>query len=67
MLGETLSRVDVTVASLLAPLCRPPEHVLRWPKETDMPSELVDFTREFEDRPTSGFVRRMYRDHRRAA
>jgi glutathione S-transferase len=67
LLGETLSRVDVTVASLLAPLCRPPEHVLRWPKDTEMPSELVDFIREFEDRPTSGFVRRMYRDHRRAA
>jgi glutathione S-transferase len=62
LLGDALSRADVTVAALLAPLCRPPEHMLRWP-ETNPPA-LDAFVSEFEDRPTWAFVRRMYREHR---
>jgi glutathione S-transferase len=62
--GDALTRADVTVASLLAPMCRPPEHLLRWPAE--MPPELGTFLAEFEGRPTWEFVRRMYREHRTA-
>ena len=64
LLGDTLSRADVTVASLLAPLCQPPEHPLRWPSDT--PPEHATFVAEFRDRPTWAHVRRLYRDHRRA-
>lgn len=63
LLGATLSRVDVAVASLLAPLCCPPEHRLRWPSE--FPPEHNAFVDEFRGRPTWDFVMRMYRDHRR--
>ncbi len=62
LLGDAPTRADITVASLLAPLCRPPEHRLKWP--TTMPGELAEFVREFEGRPTSEHVLRMYREHR---
>ncbi len=62
LMGDTLSRADVTVASLLAPLTCPPEHLLRWP--ASFPEELGAFVDEFRDRPTWEFVRRMYREHR---
>lgn len=61
--GDTPSRADVTVAALLAPLCRPTEHILRWPAR--LPDELTAFIREFEGRPTWNHVLRMYREHRR--
>ena len=65
LLGDTLSRADITVASLLAPLCTPPEHVLRWP--AFVPPEHAVFVDEFRGRPTWDFVLRMYREHRRTA
>ncbi|MCA9600652.1 MAG: glutathione S-transferase [Polyangiales bacterium] len=55
-------RADFAVAALLAPLCTPSEHVLRWPA---FPEEALPFVAEFRDRPTWNFVRRMYREHRR--
>lgn len=63
LMGDTLSRVDVTVASLLAPLCCPPQHLMRWP--STFPPEHNAFVDEFRGRPTWDFVLRMYRDHRR--
>jgi glutathione S-transferase len=62
LLGDTLSRADVTVAALLAPLCTPAEHFLRWPAE--VPPEHAKFVDEFRGRPTWDFVLRMYREHR---
>jgi glutathione S-transferase len=62
--GDAPGRTDVTVAALLAPMCRPKEHVLRWPAE--LPAPLAAFIREFEGGPTWNHVLRMYRDHRRA-
>lgn len=62
LLGDTLSRADVTVAALLAPLCTPPEHFLRWPAE--VPPEHTAFVDELRGRPTWDFVLRMYREHR---
>jgi glutathione S-transferase len=62
LFGDQLTRADVAVASLLAPLCRPPEHPLRWPPDN---ANLLGFVRQFEGRPTWQFVRRMYREHRK--
>jgi glutathione S-transferase len=62
LLGPTVSRLDRSVSALLAPLVRPPEHLLDWPA---FPAELVPFVREFENRPTWSHVLRMYREHRR--
>ena len=63
ILGDTLSRADVTVASLLALMCRPLDHPFQFP--TAAPPELARFVAEFEGRPTWDFVRRMYTEHRR--
>lgn len=60
---EGPTRVDVTVAALLAPLCAPPEHLIAWP---ELDASMRTFQSEFEGRPTWDFVLRMYREHRRA-
>ena len=60
--GDTPNRSDITVAALLAPLCRVPEHRVKWPA---MPSELADFEASLRGRPTWNHVLRMYRDHRK--
>ncbi len=59
--GDRLSRLDIAVAALLAPLCRPPEHVVHWP---ELPAALAEFAREFAGRPTWAHVLEMYRRHR---
>ena len=64
LLGDRLTRADITVASLLAPVCRPPEHLLRWP---EMPEHTLGFVREFEARPTYQHVLKLYREHRQSA
>jgi glutathione S-transferase len=45
LLGDRLTRADITVGALLAPVCRPPEHLLRWP---ELPERTLAFVREFE-------------------
>jgi glutathione S-transferase len=62
--GEAPNRIDITVASLLAPLCRVPEHRVQWPP---MPAELASFEARLRGRPTWNHVQRMYRDHREPA
>jgi len=59
--GAAPDRSDITLAALLAPLCRAPEHRVNWPA---MPSELSDFEASLSGRPTWNHVLRMYRDHR---
>ncbi|HKO46660.1 MAG TPA: glutathione S-transferase family protein [Polyangiaceae bacterium] len=59
--GARPNRLDITVAALLAPLCRPPEHLVHWP---ELPAGLAEFALEFADRPTWLHVREMYRRHR---
>jgi glutathione S-transferase len=61
LLGEVPTRADITVAALLSPLVRPPEHPMQWP---DYPQELVDLAASLEGRRTIEFVRHMYREHR---
>jgi glutathione S-transferase len=59
--GDAPGRTDVTLAALLAPACRPPEHRMRWPEP---PPELAEFLEPFEGGPTWNHVRHMYRAHR---
>ena len=62
--GDTPNRVDITVAALLAPVCRVPQHRVKWPA---MPAELADFEASLRGRPTWNHVLHMYRDHRKPA
>ena len=62
--GDAPNRVDITVASLLAPVCRVPQHCVKWPP---MPAELAGFEAPLRGRPTWNHVLRMYRDHRKPA
>ncbi len=64
LMGDHITRADVTVASLLAPLCCPPEHVARWPAA--MPAEIEAFQNEFRGHPTWNFVLRLYHQQRRS-
>jgi glutathione S-transferase len=59
--GVAPDRTDITLAALLAPVCRVPEHRVRWPA---MPPELARFEAALRDRPTWNHVLRMYREHR---
>jgi glutathione S-transferase len=61
--GDTPTRLDVTVAALLAPTCQPAEHTVSWP--SIRPPVLDAFVRELQGRPTWDFVLRMYREQRR--
>jgi glutathione S-transferase len=63
--GGKLSRVDITVAALLAPLVQPNEHPFEWPKE-EPPPELSSLRKLLERRPTWNHVARIYAEHRRA-
>lgn len=60
--GESPSRLDITAAALLAPVCRVPEHRMKWP---EMPAELREFEARLSGRPTWEHVLRMYREHRK--
>jgi glutathione S-transferase len=58
---DTPNRLDITLAALLAPVCRVPAHRVKWP---EMPTELEDFEASLQGRPTWNHVLRMYREHR---
>ena len=62
--GDAPNRVDITVAALLAPVCRVSEHRVKWPP---MPAELAAFEVHLRGRPTWNHVLHMYRDHRSPA
>ena len=60
--GDVPNRADITLAALLAPVCRVPEHRVKWPA---MPSELADLEASLSGRPTWNHVLQMYRDYRK--
>ena len=62
IIGNQLSRVDITAASLLAPLCWPREHSFQWPALVLEP--LAGFRKEWEAHPSFQWVLRTYREHR---
>ena len=59
LVGDRFSRVDVTVASLLAPFARPKE---RYPEAT--PDALAADVGRWSDRPVMRWVNTQYRAHR---
>lgn len=61
--GDQPSRLDITVAALLGPLCQPKEHHVRWPST---PPELQPFEDQLKVKQTWQHTLRMYRDHRRS-
>lgn len=60
--GQQPSRSDITLAALMAPVCRPPEHRMKWPA---VPVELAELEASLKNRPTWNHVLRMYREHRK--
>lgn len=68
LLGDQLSRVDITAAALLAPLFAPPEHPCRrWAGVRPALPGLDRWAAAFDRSPVADFVRRLYREHRAAA
>ncbi len=55
------TRLDITVAALLAPLCMPPEHPVPWPP---LPERVAGFVDELKDSVPFTHTLRMYRGHR---
>ncbi len=62
LVGDRFSRADLTAASLLAPIALPPEHPTYGRLELP-PRARADLAR-WSDRPTTGWVREIYRTHR---
>jgi glutathione S-transferase len=62
LIGDTLTRVDISVASLLAPLVNAPEHPTY--ANLQVPPRLALDLAEWQSRPISQFVTRMYKRHR---
>jgi len=61
-LGDKLSRVDVTLAALLAPLVQPKEHPFEWPAERH--PKLDELALAYRGRPAWEHAVRIYREHR---
>lgn len=60
--GDTFSRVDLSVASLLAPLVKVPEHPTYGVLQ--VPPRIAQDLAQWQSRPVSQFVVRMYSQHR---
>lgn len=60
LVGDAFTRADLAAAALLAPLWMPPQYGVPWPDE--LPPELQPAVLALRER--SGFVARMYQDHR---
>jgi glutathione S-transferase len=63
LVGDGFTVADLTAASLLFPLVRPPEAGEAVPRG-EMPEPLVQFGAEQEGRPAFEWVQEMYRRHR---
>jgi len=59
--GERPSRLDFTLAALLAPACQPPEHVVPWPES---PPPIAELESELSQRRCHAHVRHLYREYR---
>jgi len=70
LLGDTLSYVDITFASLGALAVLPEDYgggalATRFPPAETLPAAWRDEVREFRDRPAGQFILRLYREERR--
>lgn len=57
------TRLDLTVAALLAPMCTPPEHPFRWPTRP-APPQIEAIRMRHAAGPTLQRVARLYAEHR---
>lgn len=64
LVGDQLSRVDITAAALLAPIVAPTEHACRWDEVRAAVPGWAAWTARFDGSPVSAWVRRLYRDQR---
>ena len=64
LVGDSLSRADIMVASLLSVGVLPDEHTSDWPDVTH--PELIEFREKYTDSPAFSWVRHMYATHRHA-
>jgi glutathione S-transferase len=64
--GDRFSAADLTFAALAGPAVRPDGHPVRFPDPDRFPPAVVELMRETQERPAGAFVRRLYREHRRA-
>jgi glutathione S-transferase len=62
LLGDTFTRIDLSAASLLAPLATPSEHPTYG--NLQVPPRIAQDVAEWQSRPVSQFVARMYSRHR---
>lgn len=62
LVGDRFSVADLTAASLLAPLCNPPQHP--WPQPDGAPRSFLAFQQRFEGRPAMDWALAMYRQYR---
>jgi glutathione S-transferase len=63
LVDDRFTRLDLTVAALLAPLCRPPQHPFRWPDRPTPPGAAAIRDRHI-DGPTLQRVLALYAEHR---
>ncbi len=62
LVGETFSRADLSVASMLSLLVMPNQHPFPW---VDIPdTETKAYYEEYNDHPVTHWVKKMYHDHR---
>jgi hypothetical protein len=64
LVGDRFTRADLSVAAMLSLLVMPPEHP--FPSIAIPDSEAGAFYDAYRDQPVCGWVREMYRMHRRA-
>lgn len=65
LVDNRLTRLDLTVAALLAPMARPPEHPFRWPDRAFPPNFAAIHARH-ADGPTIKRLAALYAEHRRS-
>jgi len=58
LVGNTFTRADLTAASLLAPLCFPPEHEFKWPDQ--IPEPIKSFREAHRRDPVYSWVLHLY-------
>jgi glutathione S-transferase len=62
LVGETFSRADLSVASMLSMLVIPDQHPFPWQEIPDLETKV--YYEKFDDHPVTHWVRKIYQDHR---
>ena len=62
--GDTFTVVDLTFASLAAPMVMPTEYGWPWPTLEELPDNVAEVVRHYRNTPAGEFVLRLYREER---